>query len=129
VEYDRFIARVQQEAAIAEREVAVRGVVAVLATLGERLYRTESSHLAAQLPNELKPSLRAVRQPATSRATVPPFSLEEFYKRVSARADLGYPEAVTLARAVGAVLREAVAPGELADIRAELPPDFGQLFD
>jgi len=39
-----------------------------------------------------------------------------------------YPDAVFHARAVIAVLRQAVSPGEMLDVRAQLPPEFGPLF-
>ncbi len=129
MEYDHFIARVQEEADMADWDAATEGVTAVLATLGERLYRTEASHLAAQLPRELKGAIRAVRPPAPSRTAVESFSLEEFYARVSKRADVGYPQAVQLTRGVAAVLKEAVSPGELEDIRSELSADYAELFD
>jgi uncharacterized protein (DUF2267 family) len=85
----------------------VRATEATLETLGERLYlhRTEGRHLASQLPKELEEYL-------LKRQGSGHYLLEEFYNRVSARMDTGYPHAVNRARAVMAVLREAVASGE-----------------
>lgn len=128
MEYERIISRVQEVAAITDREEAARGTVAVLATLGERLYRTEASHLAAQLPRELKPALFSIRRPDGHRTDIEPFSLDEFYHRVGARAGVRHPQAVRLARAVTLALKEAIAPGELRDVRAELPADYAELF-
>jgi len=129
VDYERFVKRVREEAGFGDEETARRGIEAVPSTLGERVYRTEASHLAAQLPRELKPALFEREPPELDRASVPPYSLEEFHNRVAARADLGRPAAVRIARAVAVVLKEAIAPGELAHVLAELPAEFAQLFD
>jgi hypothetical protein len=41
---------------------------------------------------------------------------------------LHLPDAVQHARAVIAVLQEAVSPGEIEDVRSQLPRDFDRLF-
>jgi uncharacterized protein (DUF2267 family) len=56
------------------------------------------------------------------------FTLEEFYNRVAARSDVRYPAAVRHSQAVVQVLRETVAPGELADVFRELPDEYEELL-
>ncbi len=128
MQYDEFIHRVQENAGLATQAEAVQLTKAVLGTLGERLYRTERDDLAAQLPKGLKEFLFAEQDPENIRQEVRRFSLEEFYNRVSARAEIGRPDAVKQAQAVMAVLQEAVSAGEVADVMAELPDEFGELF-
>jgi uncharacterized protein (DUF2267 family) len=125
--YDEFVTRVRERAGLG-RDEAVRSTEATLATLGERLYRTERENLAAQLPNELKEDLFKQVDSEVTWRDVDRFSLEEFYIRVSARAEVGYPDAVKQAQAVVAVLREAVSAGEIEDVLAELPEEYGELF-
>lgn len=124
--YQEIIDRVQQRAELDAAPDAEHVTRAVLATLGECLYRTEKHDVAAQLPKELKTALYAVRPPQnTRRARI---TLDEFYNRVAARADIGYPAAVAQTNAVMAVLQEAVSAGEWADVRDELPSEFDVLW-
>jgi uncharacterized protein (DUF2267 family) len=54
--------------------------------------------------------------------------LEEFYKRISNRANVSYHNAVIYAEAVVRVLREAVGSGELEDILSVFPDEYKELF-
>jgi len=123
VEYTAFIENVRQRAGLETTEEAKRTVEATLETLGEHLYlhRRERRHLASQLPTELKSALEQ-RQGTTH------FSVDEFYDRVGARADLSRQETIERATAVIDVLREAVAPGEWEHIVSELPQDYEELL-
>ena len=56
------------------------------------------------------------------------YDLEEFYNRVSARANLGYPDAVRYSRSVMAVLCRAVSEGKINDVFDKLPDQFKELF-
>jgi uncharacterized protein (DUF2267 family) len=127
MQYDEFISQVQERASLG-RDEAVRSTKATLATLGERLYRTERENLAAQLADELKEHLFQQVDSEVTRRDVDRFSLEEFYIRVSARAEVGYPDAVKQAQAVVAVLGEAVSAGEIEDVLSKLPEEYGELF-
>ena len=119
--YEEFVNRVKDKTGIDTYENAVQLVFATLQTLGERLSRTHRSHLAAQLPAELKHSL-------LSAQAAEGFKLEEFYNRVVARTSMGYPHVVTNTRKVMDVLKEAVSPGELQDNLAEIPEEYKELF-
>jgi len=118
---DEFVRLVQERARMESGDDALKVIGATLETLGERLPGDERDDLAAQLPDQLKNYIH--RRGETVR-----FTLEEFYNRVAARSDLGLPRAIEQARVVIAVLQEAVAPGQLEKVRAELPAKFEELF-
>jgi len=118
---EKFLEQVNQRAGLASTEEVRRVVEGALETLGERLEKTEREKLAAQVPDPLKKML--FKRQATER-----YSLEEFYNRISARADVGYPDAVAGTRAVMAVLKEAVSRGEIDHILAQLPDEYEELF-
>lgn len=121
--YDEIIERLMETAGIEDEDSAERLALTVLEVLAERITRTERDNLAAQLPDGLKAPLEETRQDRR------PFQLEEFYNRVRARADLGFPAAVSGSKAMVAVLQEAVTAGEIDDIRQELGSDFAELFE
>jgi uncharacterized protein (DUF2267 family) len=120
--FDKFIAEVQHRAHLPSTGDALRAVQAVLQTLGERLDAGEAKDLASQLARELAPYLQtdehSVRMP-----------LDEFFKRVSGRAGVDIPAAVYQVRVVLELLQQAVSAGEIADVRAQLPPEWGELFE
>jgi len=122
MEYATFIERVQQRVGFDAPAEAVRATQATLETLGERLSTRETRQLAAELPKELRVSL--LQRPAQQL-----FPLEEFFNRVSAREGVRWHQAATHARAVIAVVGEAVSAGEFEDVRTELAPDYDALFE
>jgi uncharacterized protein (DUF2267 family) len=122
MQYAAFIDRVQERAGCDSQEEAVRATHATLETLGERLSTRETRQLAAELPQELRAYL-------LQRSAHQPFPLEEFFHRVSARGGVRWHQAVVHARAVIAVVGEAVSAGELEDVRTELAPDYDALFE
>lgn len=128
MQYDEFIQRIKEYVELDNDEEALQITKAVLGTLGERIYRTEQTQLAAQLPRGISELLTAQKPLENTKGDVEQFDLEEFYNRVSARADIGYRHAVRQARGVMDVLQEAVSAGEIADIKNELPNDFEELF-
>jgi uncharacterized protein (DUF2267 family) len=129
MEYHEFIQRVQKEAEPAVPGAAAAAIKAVLGTLGEMLSPMERRHLAAQLHKPLKDFVTAwMERPPKEKGRPRRFGLEEFYQRVAARSEVRYPTAVKRTQAVMKVLREAVAPGELADIFRELPQEYEELL-
>ncbi len=124
MKHDEFIKQVQHHASLHSREDAELATRATLETLAERLVGGEAEDLASQLPRELAEYLRTGLAGAGVR-----FSMEEFFRRVSEREGVDLPKAINHARAVFAVLYKAVSPGEMADVRAQLPADFSQLFE
>jgi uncharacterized protein (DUF2267 family) len=124
---DEFIQRVERYGGLESSEEADQATEAVLSTLGERLYRTEQSHLAAELPNGIREFLVAQKPLETTRGDVEQFDLEAFYNRVGARANVRHAHAIRLTQAVMRVLQEAVSSGAIEDIKRELR-DYDQLF-
>ena len=121
MQYDEFIGQVQHRARLASSGEAVHAVHAVLQTLGERLYGEEAENLAAQLPAEIGFYLKQAEKRE-------PLAVREFFERIAGREGADYPDAVYHARAVMSVILDAVSPGEIADMRAQLPAEFNPLF-
>ena len=122
MQFDDFITRVQEQARLNTREEAIALTRAVLETLGERLDRKVRNGIEAQLPNDLKEFLLAREGQGDQ------YSLEEFYNRIGARADLNYADATERTREVIAVLRQAIPGGEVEDILEDLSPEYRELF-
>jgi uncharacterized protein (DUF2267 family) len=128
--YEGILTRVREMVGLRNDEEAERLVRAVLGTLGERVYRTEERHLAAQLPKELKNAFYQYQQKERGRADLGNYPIEEFYNRVKARAKLrSFQETQRQTKIVMAVLKEAVSQGEIEDIEEEMPEEFRQLFN
>lgn len=124
MKHDEFIGQVQHHARLSSRGDAEVATRATLTTLAERLSGGEANDLASQLPRGIAESLRTEFAGAGMR-----FPVEEFFERVSQREGVDVPRAIYHARAVIAVLSEAVSPGEMADVRAQLPSDYARLFE
>lgn len=122
MQYDEFVGEVQNRARLPSRGDTVRAIQATLETLAERIAPGEADDLAAQLPPELGAFLRDVE-------TTERFSVDDFFLRVAAKETADLPDATHHARAVMAVLQEAVTTGELDDIRAQLPDNYNPLFE
>lgn len=122
MQYDDFVGTVQSKARLPSRGDAVKAIEATLATLGERLAGGEAEDLAAQLPSELAVFL----QGGTATQA---FSVDEFFERVAAREEADLPDAAYHARAVIAVLQEAVTTGEVDDVLAQFPESYTPLFE
>lgn len=121
--FDEFIGRVQSRGRMASEGEALKATRATLEVLGQRLAGGEPSNLAAQLPEEIGRFLHA------DGGTGERFDLDEFFRRVSEREGVDLPVSVHHARAVIAVLQEAVSAGEMRDVRAQLPTEFAPLFE
>lgn len=122
MQYDEFVGEVQNRARLPSRGDTVRAIQATLETLAERIAPGEADDLAAQLPPELGTFLRDVE-------TTERFSVDDFFLRVAAKETADLPDAAHHARAVIAVLQEAVTTGEMDDIRAQLPDNYKPLFE
>jgi uncharacterized protein (DUF2267 family) len=124
MQYEEFVGQVQSRARLATQGETVRAICATLETLGERMANGESAHLTAQLPPGIGDYLRLARQQER-------FNLQGFFDRVAEREGAGVdtPQAAHHARAVIEVLREAVSPGQLQQVRSVLPDDYAPLFD
>jgi uncharacterized protein (DUF2267 family) len=127
LQYSEFLRRVEDQIAANRsvtdaRRTAENAITATLETLNERISGGEARDLTAQLPEEIQPALRPKAEEAEG------FLLEEFYRRVAEREGVDIETARVDASAVMRVLREAVTPGELDDVMAQLPEDFNALL-
>ena len=121
MKYDEFVDRVAQRAGISDRAEAERTAVVVLQELCDRITGDEAWDLLAQLPAQLKQAV--IISPAAL-----PLPADEFVDRVASALDVPFDEAKERVRAVFATLREAVSWGELADVLAQLEPDYADLL-
>ena len=120
--FDEFMGDVQHRGRMATTGEAVRATYATLRTLSERLYGNEAENLAAQLPPEIGIYLLVAGEQET-------FSLDKFLERAANYEEVDLPESVHHTRAVIATLQEAVTPGEMRNIQAQLPDDYNPLFE
>ncbi len=127
MQYQDFLQQVQDLARL-DASAAERAMRATLSTLGETLYRTEQDDLAAQLAKDLRPLLSERDTPEANRQRVDRLSLETFYNRVAARAEVGYQQAVRQARAVMATLRTALDDGAWQKLRAQFPSEYDDML-
>jgi uncharacterized protein (DUF2267 family) len=118
-----FLGQVQHRAQMPDLDQALRATRVTLETLAERLGGEEPRHLAAQLPGELARFLKWQGYKNSER-----LDSNEFLKRVSEREEVDLPVSVYHVRVVLEVLQEAVSPGEINDVLAQLPPDYRRLF-
>jgi uncharacterized protein (DUF2267 family) len=124
MQYQEFVQRVQSKADLSSHEEALHTINTILATLGERLYRTERQKLTAQLPAELKGFLSERMTGEATRQDIDRFPLEEFYNRVSARLDISYDQAAEQSQAVMSVLQQAVSPDQIRAVKDTLSADY-----
>lgn len=124
MKYDEFIAQVERRTSLDSRDAAIRTTAATLETLAERLAGGEAKDLASQLPPEIGVYLQ---QPFAGAGE--PFSLDEFFRRVSDREGVSLADATYHARIIIALISEVVTMGEIENVRAQLPAEFRQLFD
>jgi uncharacterized protein (DUF2267 family) len=121
--YDEFLGQVRQRAHLSSNEKAERATRVVLETLAERLAGEEPLDLASQLPPEIG---RPLERECAGVGN--PFSVDDFFQLVSIREEVDLSDAMQHARAVVSVLSDAVSPGELRDMRAQLPREYHRLF-
>jgi len=124
MKYDEFIAQVERRSGLDSRDAAIRATSATLETLAERLAGGEARDLASQLPPEIGAYLQ---QPFAGAGE--PFSLDEFFQRVSNREGVSLADATYHARIIIALISEVVTMGEIENVRSQLPTNFRQLFD
>jgi uncharacterized protein (DUF2267 family) len=124
VSADELVARVAERTGLgADR--AWRAAEAVLEVLAYRITAGEVEDLERRLPAELQPALergKAQRRPAR------PLSLETFLAMIAEREGVDRGQAAEHARAVLAVLREAIGDDEFHDVTAQLPGEYRVLL-
>lgn len=126
MQFREFLGQVQHRAELPTLGHALSATRATLETLGERLAGGEPAQLAAQLPREIA-HLVTLGSPS-SMGSGQRFNIDEFINRVSLREGVEPPQAAHHAQAVLQVLASAVSPGEMAQVRSQLPEDIRRLL-
>ena len=127
MQFSEFLGQVQNRAQLPSMGHALAATRATLVTLGERLAGGEPHDLAAQLPREISHFVIAGDPASMSRGER--FDLAEFVNRVSMREGVDEPRAAEHAQAVLSVLNDAVSPGEMEQVRGQLPADIRRLLE
>jgi uncharacterized protein (DUF2267 family) len=117
-----FITTVERVGNIPNDEEAERVACVTLQALSQRISVGEARDLAERLPDPLRTCVRPEDPPEK-------FHVEEFLRRIAEPLGLDRQVAEREASAVLTALFEAVGPEEFADMRSELPKDFGPLLD
>ena len=126
--FHELVEMVQKEGALESQAEAEKALRATLSSLGECLYRTERRHLASQLPKKAKGYLSEFVDSKVTREGAACLTIQEFYDRVGARADVTRSRAMERAKAVATVLRQALPEGEWRHIILEMPKAYQELL-
>lgn len=115
MQYRQMVKKVQVDSGFsdAESEEALRLFVE---TLAARLNEGERRDFAAQLPRELQPLAMA---PTTER-----YSANDMYEQFTQLQEIDLAHAKKQIKAAWAAVKESIGPGEVADIRSQLPKDL-----
>jgi len=124
MQYDDFLALVQEHAGLNSRTRALDITRATLETLAERVDADTADNVASQLPPGIA---RFLRQ--RGGGTGERFPVDEFVHRVAERADIESDEAIRELRIVLQALTEAVTEGQVNQLWAQLPGDYLSLFE
>jgi uncharacterized protein (DUF2267 family) len=123
--YDQWVNRVAELAGI-DRDRAARATEAVLEVLAMRITAGQVADLAPFVPVDLRHALE--HGVARSGGKAVRLSLTAFLREVARRERLPRGEALKHAKAVLAVLREAVGDKEFSDTVAQLPGEYRELL-
>ncbi len=124
MQYDDFLALVQEHAGLNSRTRALDITRATLETLAERVGADTADNVASQLPPGIARFLRNRTGGAGES-----FRVDEFVRRVAERADIDSDEAIRELRIVLQSLAEAVTEGQVNHLWAELPGEYLSLFE
>jgi uncharacterized protein (DUF2267 family) len=105
-----------------DREAAQRAIDAVLETLAQRIAGGEVDDLIERLPIQFHDALARGR--AATGGVARSMPLERFVQLIAEREAASLPDAVEHARAVLAVLRQAIGEEEFFDVVVQLPAEY-----
>lgn len=124
MEADEFLDAVVANGPFDAREDAEYASEAVVRTFGDRLSEGDVGDLAGLLPDRWgRVLLHADHDPAAQ------FGLDGFVERVAEREGVDEATAREHVDAVAAAFDEAAPRDRLRDATADLPPEYGRLFD
>jgi uncharacterized protein (DUF2267 family) len=126
---DEFVRRVAQREGVSEDE-AFRHARAVFAALGRVIDRAEITDMAAQLPKDFAPFIRAAEQPVVASPPLPDvFPEQKFIELVAERTGLDEQRARRAAEAVLELLAKRISGGQAEDVAPWLPGELRTVFD
>lgn len=120
MQYRELVKKVQDYSGFSDREseAALRTFVS---TLGARLEPDERDDFASQLPSELKDD--ALASDSSER-----FGADAFVRRFCDESGVDESEARKQIHASWSALKDAIAPGEIKQIRSQLPRDLDAML-
>jgi len=121
--YDALIERAQAATGLDTPERAMLALQTVLSAIVHRIRPEEAEHLLAQLSSLLRDRIGGL-ETAPDRS-VNRAAIEE---ALAVQLAVDQHRAEEISRRIGLVLVQSVSPGELADVRAQLPPDLRDLL-
>jgi len=121
---DAFVGRVAEKAGL-DREHAWRATEAVLEVLAYRITAGQVEDLERRLPPAFQPALERGK---AQRRSARPLSVDTFVGLIAEREGVDRGQAAQHARAVFAVLREAVGEKEFHDTTEQLPSEYRALL-
>jgi uncharacterized protein (DUF2267 family) len=123
--YGRLLNRLRADADLETSEQAEAALEVVLESLVRRLTPGEANDLIAQLPSLIQPTLRALLPGPDKLIT-----RQTIETKLSERLGVNPPRAAQLLDVVGATIAQIVSPGQIQDMRGQLPEDLrGVLSD
>jgi uncharacterized protein (DUF2267 family) len=116
MQYKQLVKRVQDYSGFSDQEAegALRLIVEKLAT---RLTQSERKDFASQLPDELEDLALSGKETQT-------FSAEDMLDELCEQENINKGRAKKQVFAVWRALKDAISPGEIKDIKAQLPEDL-----
>jgi uncharacterized protein (DUF2267 family) len=123
VNYDEFVAAVQERGEYPTRAEAEDAARSVLEVLASRITPGEAEDMAAQLPGSLADAARP-----HGAGGAESFGVEEFCRRVADATGTSPAIAEWDASAVLSTVTDAVSGGELNQILSQLPSGYAALF-
>lgn len=121
--YGRLLGHVRAAAGLETVEQAETALEIVLAAVVQRLTPEEARDLIAQLPSVLQPSLKALPSGPDKRIT-----METIVREIVRRMDVDPERATEIVRGVGTTIGQLVSPGQIEDVRAQLPRTMRDVF-
>jgi len=119
----RFSRRLMALTGLGDAEQALVAFEVVASALAHRLTPREAQHFAAQLPKDLRAYVTGLARGPDRGVT-----RESIEAALAIRLDIGSERARELATSIGGAIAELVSPGEIEDMRAQLPRSLRSLL-
>ncbi len=121
--YGRLLSHVRAAANLESNDQAETALEIVLSAVVRRLTPEEAKDFIAQLPSVIQPTLRALPPGPDKRIT-----MESIVSEVVKRMDVDPERASEIIHGVGTTVGQLVSPGQMEDVRAQLPRPMREVF-